>query len=693
MKLTTKTALAALVGITSFAVSSAVSAATVLPASATEIGTAGDQADANPVILTTDTVWTKEMSPIVLYDSVIVDGGASLTVEAGVVIVTFDPEGDEAGIVVSRDGQIFILGTQEEPVIATSANDVGTWVGTTGLVDTAGVAMSADDIQGLDGGAAPAAEKNVGGFTAMGDPKTGTWRLAATEWRNLTILGNGIISDNTSDPGAPERELVTGDAAAVQVPGLFADAPMEGLTFLSADQNTYGGLNDEDDSGTIRFFSSRYGGRLVGQNVELNGMSLGGVGKATDMEYIEIMNNTDDGIEIWGGTVDIKHFMIWNIGDDSFDLDQGWRGRAQFGLIVQGASNNSDSQGSGAGDNIFEIDGAEADEHNPRTTTTLYNVTVVGMPEFTTTYAAGAPGAFVANAGKKTDAMADLSEHARVQWRRCSFIDIGGVFMQLDDDYGNTVGALTAQSWQDVWTTDVSADPVADGSEGIFVAKGDFAPGGSKDIYGNYAQPAGKLMEVRDSVAYIAGTALDGANIPTGGFNASSIFTAASANNRIDFATTPGVAGPPITALQRETADLAVNGNVPRVTFIDPRPANDALTVRDAAIDPTPGGFFENTSFTGGFSPDHNWADGWSAADAFGFFPNDYTWLETSVDTAVLVSVLAWDSVLDVEYVIESSTDGRSWAVEAEVTGTGGVMAVSDAITVDGTKIYRINAQ
>ena len=57
-------------------------------------------------------------------------------------------------------------------------------------------------------------------------------------------------------------------------------------------------------------------------------------------------------IEIWGGTVDISHFMIWNVGDDSFDLDQGWRGRAQHGLIVQGASNASDSQGSGASDNV-----------------------------------------------------------------------------------------------------------------------------------------------------------------------------------------------------------------------------------------------------------------------------------------------------------------------------------------------------
>ena len=73
-------------------------------------------------------------------------------------------------------------------------------------------------------------------------------------------------------------------------------------------------------------------------NNELNGLSLGGIGRDTDIHHVEIMNNVDDGIEIWGGTVNLKYFNIWNIGDDSFDVDQGWRGKAQFGLIVQGYS-------------------------------------------------------------------------------------------------------------------------------------------------------------------------------------------------------------------------------------------------------------------------------------------------------------------------------------------------------------------
>jgi hypothetical protein len=84
------------------------------------------------------------------------------------------------------------------------------------------------------------------------------------------------------------------------------------------------------------------------------------------------MNNVDDGIEIWGGTVNLKYFSIWNVGDDSLDIDQGWRGKAQFGLIVQGYSLNA-SQGSGVGDNLIEIDGAEQSDWQPVTTASIYN--------------------------------------------------------------------------------------------------------------------------------------------------------------------------------------------------------------------------------------------------------------------------------------------------------------------------------
>ena len=63
---------------------------------------------------------------------------------------------------------------------------------------------------------------------------------------------------------------------------------------------------------------------MIGLANELNGLSLGGIGRETDIDHVEIMNNVDDGIEIWGGTVNLKYISIWNIGDDSFDIDEGW---------------------------------------------------------------------------------------------------------------------------------------------------------------------------------------------------------------------------------------------------------------------------------------------------------------------------------------------------------------------------------
>ena len=139
------------------------------------------------------------------------------------------------------------------------------------------------------------------------------------------------------------------------------------------------GNNDNDDSGVINYLSIRYNGHQSSvENQELNGLSMGGVGRETDVDYLEIFCNVDDGIETWGGAVNYKHVAIWNVGDDSMDFDCGWRGKAQFGLIVQGYSAVA-SQGSGVGDNMFEHDGAEDSDAQPVTTGVIANFTAIGQ--------------------------------------------------------------------------------------------------------------------------------------------------------------------------------------------------------------------------------------------------------------------------------------------------------------------------
>ena len=146
--------------------------------------------------------------------------------------------------------------------------------------------------------------------------------------------------------------------------------------------------------------------RCVGLANELNGLSLGGVGRGTEIDHVEIMNNVDDGIEIWGGTVNLKYVSIWNIGDDSFDVDEGWRGKAQFGLIVQGYCGTK-SQGSGVGDNCFEMDGAEWASAQPVGAASIYNFTVIGQP-------------IDGDDGDRT-----WRDNMRAQFGNCIFMDIG----------------------------------------------------------------------------------------------------------------------------------------------------------------------------------------------------------------------------------------------------------------------------
>ncbi len=254
--------------------------------------------------------------------------GATLTIQAGTVVASTTNSG--GSLAVTRGAQIFVQGTSQSPVIMTSKADVQTWNG--------------------------------------GDPKTGTWREAALEWGNLTLMGDAYISENAVASNTPTPS-----------PSNYGE--MEGLTaaFPGDTRIYYGGGNDDDDSGSISYLSLRYGGKVVSLNDELNGLSMGGIGRETDVDHVEIMNNVDDGIETWGGTVNYKYISIWNIGDDSFDIDQGWRGKAQFLLIVQGYSLDA-SQGSGVGDNCFETDGAEDSDDQPVTTGAIYNATVIGQP-------------------------------------------------------------------------------------------------------------------------------------------------------------------------------------------------------------------------------------------------------------------------------------------------------------------------
>jgi hypothetical protein len=153
------------------------------------------------------------------------------------------------------------------------------------------------------------------------------------------------------------------------------DTLFEALPESTGDLGKFGGDDPDDDSGTLRYVRIEFGGRAYTTNREFNGLTLCGVGRGTEIDFVQIHKGTDDGLELFGGTVDVKHVVITQNEDDGLDTDNGWSGRAQF-VIVQNLS-GATSDGS---------HGYESDNHptaasydaTPRTAPTIYNATIVG---------------------------------------------------------------------------------------------------------------------------------------------------------------------------------------------------------------------------------------------------------------------------------------------------------------------------
>jgi hypothetical protein len=484
------------------------------------------------ILVTSDisvsTTWTSN-NIYNLQQQIYVLPGATLTIQAGTIIASTTNLG--GSLAVTRGAQIHVQGTQTNPVIFTSAADRATWTG--------------------------------------GNPKTGVWREAANEWGNLTIMGRGYISEDAVAGNTP----VPSSSNVASVEGLVAAFP--------GDPNVlYGGGNDDDDSGTIAFVSIRYAGKVIGLGNELNGLSLGGVGRETDIHHVEIMNNVDDGIEIWGGTVNIKYFSIWNVGDDSLDVDQGWRGKAQFGLIVQGHSLNA-PQGSGVGDNILEMDGAENSDWQPVTTSTIYNLTVIGQP-------------------LDGDHATAWRDNARVQLRNCIFMDIGERvvgFDNVDGDGGLGYGHNGTLSWAATWTTPYTATSTVN------------APANPAAFY--TVQTSGNLIEIKDSVFFNNPHAQAYTEA-----NARGVFNAAN-HNVLIAGSDP--ANAPVQTVTRGPAVVRGGKVMVPVTFLDPRPKNQALTSVGWAPND---GFFSGARYRGAFAPGNNWLCGWTASEAYGLTPS-----------------------------------------------------------------------
>lgn len=241
----------------------------------------------------TNTTWYSD-TVYQLGGRIAVENGATLTIQAGTVIKGEAGTGANAtALLIARGGKLIAEGTVSKPIIFTSIADEIT----PELIEQ-GVFSS------------PNLDPTVNGL-----------------WGGVIILGEAKISASNT----------TGDVSSVQIEGI-----------PTSDQNgLYGGTNDLDNSGVIRYVSIRHGGANIGSGNEINGLTLGGVGSGTIVENVEVVANQDDAIECFGGKVNLTNVVSWNAGDDGFDTDQSWGGTLDNFVIINPA------------DHMFELDGPE----------------------------------------------------------------------------------------------------------------------------------------------------------------------------------------------------------------------------------------------------------------------------------------------------------------------------------------------
>ena len=136
---------------------------------------------------------------------------------------------------------------------------------------------------------------------------------------------------------------------------------------------SYGGTDANDNSGIIRYVRLEYTGGRINADSEYNGLSLYGVGSGTTLEYIQTYLGNDDGIEFYGGTVDLKYAVSTGAQDDSFDWTDGWVGRGQFWVVQQTSLE---------GDKGIEADNlSSTPDAIPFSYPTLSNITLLGAED------------------------------------------------------------------------------------------------------------------------------------------------------------------------------------------------------------------------------------------------------------------------------------------------------------------------
>ena len=312
--------------------------------------------------------WFWDHADGVILENIVTITGGTLMIPEG-TIVRGQPRGaayNPGALLIARNAKLIAQGNSSNPIVFTTAS-IGTPTNETGTRASGGAPVFWDNDPKVSP-KTPTIAGIWGGVLVLGNASTNADRTGQTGFQRF--FEEGYDAANTDD-----RSSVEG------IPGL-SSAGLAGL-------DRFGGHKDNDNSGIISYVSIRHGGAKLASDAEINGLTVGGLGNGTTINNVEIWGNTDDGVEIFGGTVNLNNIVIVAPQDDGLDLDVGYRGTVQ-NLLVIGA-NLTDKLGEWDGDYTGETvngfpetplaaGGPVATNGLPYSAYTIANATFIGNP-------------------------------------------------------------------------------------------------------------------------------------------------------------------------------------------------------------------------------------------------------------------------------------------------------------------------
>jgi len=265
--------------------------------------------------ITTNTTWFSD-TVYTLDGYVYVKNNATLTIQPGTLIK--GNAANKASLIITRNGMINAAGTASAPIVFTSSKPKG--------------------------------------------------QRATGDWGGIVILGKAPIN---------RPDLTTGPSVAIAAAEPGGQVAIEGDLDNANGDGLYGGTDVNHNSGIFRYVRLEYGGVVITPGNEINGITMGGVGKATQMDHIQVTQANDDGFEWFGGNVNAKYIISHRNIDDDLDVDFGYQGKVQFALVIRDSAFYD--RGAGPTTNGFESDNDGAGSNNtPLTWPVFSNVTVMG---------------------------------------------------------------------------------------------------------------------------------------------------------------------------------------------------------------------------------------------------------------------------------------------------------------------------